>query len=194
MQLLPVTNLPIYLPADKAQIPFGDPLSDGTATAAAPGVFTVPGYNAPAVNDALSFSFITGGSLPAPLVVGTVYYVQSVVSAALGTFTLSATKGGAAITTTTTGASFTTHLMSAEVYGVTLPFKPSNTVVVSNTTGGSLVLQSAPDLNTASYGNPQGPGTWTALATVAAGAKALAVLNNDWLRVSTAATLYLEQN
>lgn len=195
MQLLNVTNLPINLALDRAPVPFGDPIAGATATAAAPGVFTVPGYNAPVVGDALSFTFLAGGSMPAPLVAGTQYYVQAVVSAALGTFNVSATKGGAAITTTTTGASLIAHLLSGQTDGVVLPFKPNNTVLVENNSAGTLVLQSTSDLN-AGVGPSQGPntGTWATIVSLVAGARALASLNNDWIRVSTAGTLSLVQN
>jgi hypothetical protein len=201
MRVLQVTNLPIYLPFDKAPVPFGDPINGATATAAAPGVFSVPGYDNPIAGDSVAFSFMAGGSLPAPLIVGTQYFVVSpTVTTSAATFSVSATKGGAAITTTTTGSLFTTHLLSNQVDGVTLPFKPTATVVVENNTAGALSLQSAPDVNVAAPGTsiynqaPGGPGTFTTIVTVAAGGAAEVVLNNDWIRVSTAATLVLQQN
>ena len=195
MQMLNVTNLPINLALDKAPIPFGDPIEGATATVATPGVFTVPGYDAPAINDAIAFSFLAGGSIAAPLVVGTTYYVQSIVSAAAGTFTLAATKGGAAITTTSAGANLVAHLLSGEVDGVTLPFKSSGTVLVENNSGGTLVLQSTNDLN-GGVGPSQGPNSagWATLVSLPTGAQALVVLNNDWIRVSSAGTLTLQQN
>lgn len=191
MKVLTVTNLPIYLPADTANIPVGDPLSDLTVTIAAPGVFTAPGYNAPVNGDQVSVTFAAGGSMPAPLVAGTTYFV---VGAGAGTFNVSATKAGAPITTTTTGASLTLHLLSGEKYGVTLPFKPGYTVVVENNSAGTLILQGAPDLNTTSYGNPQGPGAYVALATILAGGQQEVNLTFDWIRVSTAGSLFLLQN
>lgn len=207
MQAIPVTNLPIYLPADKAAIPFGDPLSGGTATVAAPGVFSIPGYDNPVAGDAIAFSFAAGGSLPAPLtVIGsnspqnnaqTVYYVVNpTIGATSATFNVSATKGGSAITTTTAGSLWTAHLLSGQFYGVTLPFKPSNSVVIENNTSGSLTLQGTNDTNTTSYGNPQGPvsGNWATIAVVPAGGVVVATLNNDWIRVSTSGTLVLQQN
>jgi hypothetical protein len=192
MQLLNVTNLPLYLPADIAQVPFGDPISGISVTAAAPGVVTAPGYSAPVAGDIVTFSFATGGSMPAPLTVGTPYYVVSPV-AATGAFSVSATKGGAAITTTTTGASLTLHLISQQKYSPLLPFKPGNVVAVFNLSAGSLILQGANDANTG-FGNPGGPGAWNALATLAAGTGALVNLSYDWIRVSTAGTLVLLQN
>lgn len=209
MQILNVTNVPIYLPYDKAQLPFGDPIPGVTATAAAPGVFTFANTYTPANGDVVAFTFAVGGSLPAPLTVtpsgsntgnpGEPLALYYVVNASGQTAQLSNTKGGSAITTTTTGSLITAHLMSGQVDGVTLPFKPSNTVVVENNTGASLVLQSAPDsgqaaAGTNTYNAPAGPGTFATLATVPANGRVLVVLNNDWIRVSTAATLVLVQN
>lgn len=195
LQAINVTNLPIYLPADKAAIPFGDPLSDAAITLASPGVVTVPGY-VPVNGDQISFSIpVGGGTLPVAIVAGTTYFVVNA-SAAAGTFNVSATKGGAGINTATASTGVVTaHLLSGEVYGLVLPFKPGNTVVVENNTGGSLVLQGASDTNGANYGNPQGPGTWNTIATVPANS----VLGNvqlgyDWIRVSTAGTLSLQQS
>jgi hypothetical protein len=196
MQLLSVSNLPIYLPADKAPSPFGDPLSTGvTITSASPGVITVPGYDAPANGDAISFSIpVGGGTLPAAITVGAVYYV---VGASGATFNISATKGGAAINTATASTGIiTAHLLSGEFYGVTLPFKPSNTVLLQGAAG--LVLQGAPDVNEngtfGSFGNPGGPGTFVTLATIPTSGSILVNLTQDWIRVSTAATVTLIQN
>lgn len=194
MQVLSVTNLPIYLPYDKAPVPFGDPISDAAITLASPGVVTVPGY-VPTNNDAIAFSIpVGGGTLPAAIVAGTVYFVVSAVPAT-GAFSVAATKGGAAINTATASTGIiTAHLLSNEVDGVFCPFKTGATVVVMNLTGGSLTLQGAPDLNLTQYGNPQGPGVYVTLAVVPATSAALAQLSQDWIRVSTAATLVLLQN
>lgn len=195
MQLLNVTNLPIALFLDKAPIPFGDPIEGVTVTAAAPGVFTVPGYDAPAVGDSLALTFLAGGSMPAPLVAGVPFFVQAIVSAALGTFNVSLTKGGSALTTTTTGASLVAHLLSGQTDGVVLPFKAGGTVLVENNSAGTLVLQSTSDANLG-VGPSQGPlsASWATLISLAAGAQGLVVLNNDWIRVSTAGILALQQN
>jgi hypothetical protein len=194
MQLLNVSNLPIYLPNDTAPVPFGDPFSDAAITLASPGVFTVPGY-VPTNGDAIAFSVYSTGVLPVAIVAGTKYFVVGAVPAT-GAFNVAATKGGAAINTATAStAPVTAHLLSAEVDGVVLPFKSGNTVLVENNTGGALVLQGAPDVNaTGAYGNPGGPGSFVTLATVAANSRALVVLSQDWIRVSTAATLSLVQN
>lgn len=199
MQLLNVTNLPIYLPLDVAHVPFGDPLGGATATVATPGVFTVPGYDNPQNGDQISFTFtLPGGSIPAGINPAQPYYV---VSAAGASFSLAATKGGAAIATTTAGANLVAHLLSGEVDGVPLPFKPSNTVLVENNSTGTLTLQSTNDLNTPQFGQttpgyPLGPNTagWANLCTLTAGQQQLVTLNNDWIRVSTTGTLALEQN
>lgn len=195
MQVLPVTNLPIYLPADTAAVPFGDPLEGVTCTSAAPGVITAPGYDNPAAGDAVQLSFLAGGSMPTGLTAYTTYYV---VSPSGDTFSLAATKGGAAITTSSTGASLVLHLISQQKWGVTLPFKPGNTVVVENNTAGALVLQGANDVNVAApgqgYNPPGGPGSFSTIVSVPANGQVLAQLNFDWIRVSTAATLTLLQN
>lgn len=189
LQLLNVTNLPIYLPFDKAQVPFGDPIEGVTCTSASPGVVTAPGY-APTNGDAVSLSFTSGGSIPTGLTVGTTYYV---VSASGNTFSLSATKGGSAINTSSTGANLVLHLLSNQVDGVPLPFKPGNTVVVVNLSGGTLVLQGANDSNTG-YGVPGGPGSWNTIVSVPTVSIALATLSYDWIRVSTSGTLALLQS
>lgn len=213
MRVLNLTNLPIYLPYDKAPVPFGDPIPGVTATAAAPGVFTAADTYTPANGDVIAFTFPTGGSLPAPLTVtptaggagpafgtpGQPYALYYVVGASGQTFNVSYTKGGAAITTTTTGANFVVHLMSNEVDGVTLPFKAGATVVVENNTGGALHIQGATDTGVAApgqgYNPPAGPGAFTVFdVTIPAGGAAEVVLIADWIRVSTAATLILQQN
>lgn len=194
MQVLNVTNLPIYLPNDKAPVPFGDPFSDASFTLASPSVVSVPGY-VPTNGDAIAFTVSGTGVLPAAITAAVVYYVVGAVPAT-GAFNVSATKGGAAINAAQAStAPVTAHLVSGETDGVPLPFKPGYTVVVLNLSGGSLTLQGAPDLNAAGpFGNPGGPGSFVTIAVVGAGAAALAQLNADWIRVSTAATLVLLQN
>lgn len=186
MQLLQVTNAPLYLPYDTGFTPFGDPLSDIAITIAAPGVVTSPGYNA-VLNDQVQFS--TTGALPTGIVAGTIYYV---VSPSTDTFQISATKGGSSITTSgSQSGTHTLHVLSDESFAITLPFKPGNSVIATGTSG--LVLQGAPDLNSG-YGNPGGPGTYVTIATVPAGLFVPALLSYDWIRVSTAATINLLQN
>jgi hypothetical protein len=79
--------------------------SAATITIAAPGVVTWTAHGR-AVNDPVKFS--TTGALPTGLVAGTTYYVKTVTDA--NTITLSATPGGAAITTT--GAQSGVHTIS----------------------------------------------------------------------------------
>lgn len=191
MRLLNVTNAPIYLPGGKASLPFGDPLSDVTCTSASPGVLTAPGYNAPVNGDRVSLSVSGAGVIPTGLTAGVPYFVVGVSGV---TFQLSLTAGGAAINTSSTGtAPITLHLLSAQNYGPSRLFKPGSSAVCLNLTAGSLVLQGAADSNTG-FGNPGGPGSYSTIATVGAGAAALVDLSYDWIRVSTAATLVLLQN
>ncbi len=194
MQVLTVTALPIYLPYDKAPVPFGDVFEDVTVTAATPGVATVPGYE-PANGDAVVLTYTAGGSMPAGLTYGQTYYV---VNAANDTFEFAATKGGAAIATTTTGANLVLHLVSNEADGVVLPFKPGASVVAFNASGSAITIQGAMDSGQATPGNgynpPKGPGAFTNIATIAAGAAQVIELNYDWIQLSAAGNLVLLQN
>lgn len=213
-----VTNLPIYLPFNKAPVPFGDTIEGLTCTSAAPGVLNAAGY-VPTNGDLVAISYLTGGSFPTGLGIGTIgqypsfagnasvnpvglaaaaYYVVSA-NQATGNFSLSLTKGGAAITTSSTGSLLVLHLLSGQVDGLPLPFKPGNTVVVENNSGGSLTLQGAADAGQATPGNgynpPTGPGTWNTLAVVPANSVVAGVnLAYDWIRVSTSGTLSLQQS
>lgn len=212
MQVLTLSTLPIYLPYDKAPVPFGD-IVPVTVTAAAPGVVTVGdvGY-VPANGDLVAFSFLAGGALPGGLSMGAIgqygpsptvpntaglaqfgYYV---VNASAQTFQVSATKGGSAITTSSTGTNVVIHLLSGQVDGVTLPFKPGNSVVAENNTGGSLTISTAPDSNVAApgqgYNPPSGPGSFTVIATIPAGGAQVVTINNDWIKAS--GTIILQQN
>jgi hypothetical protein len=188
MQLLNVGQLPIYLPYDTSHVPFGDPLP-ATATSAAPGVFTVPGYDNPVAGDQVAITYLTGGSMPTGITYGTAYYV---VSPSGDTFSLAATKGGSAITTSSTGANLIAHLLSGQVDGVTLPFKATATVVVENNSGGTLILQGANDAN-AGVGPPQGPGSFNTIISLATGAQGQVQLLYDWIKCNSG-TLALMQN
>jgi hypothetical protein len=166
---------PIYLPYDKAPVPFGDPLA-ATLTAATPTVVTVPGY-APTRGDAVAFSpsngFLTSlsGTLSTIGIVGnTTYYVTSVSG---DTFSLTTQKAAAVdypLSSITTGGNNINvlatqalqpfvHLLSNQPDGPTIPFKPNNTVLAMNggfagaiATGsagyGAITLMGAPDMNT----------------------------------------------
>lgn len=64
--------------------------------------------------------------------------------------------------------------------GTKLPFKPQTTVGIVNFTGGSLILQDSPD-NSA----------FSTLATVPTLAMQEVTLRNQYIKVSTVATMYL---
>jgi hypothetical protein len=183
LQVLQVKyGIPLYLPYDTAPVGFGEPFSDTTYTVASPGVFTVPGY-VPTNGDTVVFSISSGGALPGGVTAGTVYYV---VSASGDTFEISATSGGSAISVSSTGSgTLTTHVVTEQAGAITLPFKPGNTVIAFGTGAGSVALQSAPDLNTTGYGDPQGPGSWTTIATITEYQFVSVQLNNDWIQCST---------
>lgn len=198
MQLLNVTNFPIYLPRDVAQGPFGEPFEDVTiveGTGTTDPIFTIDGYE-PTNGDAMQLDFTAGGSLPTGFSAFTTYYVVGA-NAATGAFSLSATKGGASIshnTVTTGGVNMVAHLLSDQEQEIPLPFKPGyGSVVVANLSAGTLVLQGAADAG-AGFDAPQGPGAWNTIVSVGAGAMALAKLSYDWIRVSTSGTLALLQN
>jgi hypothetical protein len=175
MRVLPVTNLPIQLSADSGFTPFGDPYS-AVVTSSSGALFTAPGTALVNTDRVM----VTGTVVPTGFAAGTTYFV---VSASGDTFKLSATSGGSAIAYTDAGTAVVVHILSEDVVDITIPFKADYTVVVANTTSGSLVLQQSDDAS-----------TWTTLATVAAGAFVEVLLGGDWIRVSTSATLYLLGN
>jgi hypothetical protein len=211
---------PIYLPYDKAPVPFGDPLA-ATATSGTTSVITVPGYN-PTQNDAVSFTYENAGtgvvtlSTIATLTTfaqpGITYYVTP---AGGQTFTLSTGKStstagittqsaiNTALNATLTTSTLIVHMLSNQVDGTTIPFKPGNTVLAMNAGSGQLIgtnsyanitLFGAPDLTTV-YGNPIGPGTYSVIATVGFGAPKLVTINYDWIVASgSTSTLVLLQN
>lgn len=175
-----VTNAPLDL-AQEPEVGGDDIPVTVTVTIASPGVFTAPADYIPVNTNRVKLS--TTGALPTGLTAGTTYYV---VAASGRTFELSATSGGSAINTSGSQSGVhTAHLNSGEIASaiVPIPFKPEYTVVVSNTTAGSLVLQDSDDNVT--YGT---------LATVAAGEYQKVQLRKRYIKVSTAATLYLLGN
>jgi hypothetical protein len=213
---------PIYLPYDLAPLPFGDPLA-ASWTAATPTVVTVPGYT-PANGDAVALSiagtsgFLTSlaGLTTISAQLNTTYYVSS---ASGQTFTLSTQKASAAtpagvLSMITTGMQLGgqdfVHLLSNQVDGTLIPFKPGNTVLAMNggyagaiATGsagyGNITLMGAPDLNTTlatgTYGAPLGPSTFSVIATIGFGAPKLVQLSKDWIVASgSTSTLILIQN
>jgi hypothetical protein len=207
---------PIYLPYDKAPVPFGDPLA-ASLTAATPSIITVPGY-IPSVNDAVSITvegpnaiLTTQVGAAGTLQIGTTYYVSGV--SAANAFTLGTQKGtatsvaswttlGFSITTPAVAAQPIAHLLSNQPDGSIIPFKPGNTVLamnagaVSNTGTSTLAvtLFGASDLTTV-YGNPIGPGAYSVIATIGFGTPKLVNLNYDWIVASgSTSTLVLLQN
>lgn len=177
----------IYLPYDKAPLPFGDPLaatvtSAGSGSGAAGGVFTVPGYTQVANGDAVSLSVAgTTGFLSSLSAItsqaqpNVTYYVSS---ASGSTFSISTQKASAAtpvgvIAVTSTlgqnGGQLFVHLLSNQADGTTIPFKPGNTVLAMNfptsalTTTDQIAITvfGTNDVNsilaTGTYGAPLGP-------------------------------------
>ena len=228
MQILLTTatvagTTPIYLPYDKAPVPFGDPLA-GTVTSAAIAVFTVPGYY-PTNRDAVSLSIAgggagntlsTGGLATTMAQVNTTYYVAS---ASGDTFSLTSNKAAGSdypVATLSTGGGYLltgqlfVHLLSNQVDGTTIPFKPGNTAVAFNgglntaslaTGAGNPVINiyGSPDLNTTlatgTYGAPLGPSGWVLITTVAFGCPKPVVIQYDWLAAAgSTASLILLQN
>jgi hypothetical protein len=207
---------PIYLPYDKAPVPFGDPLA-ATLTAATPSIISVPGYT-PSLNDAVSFT-VEGFANPAQttqnagagvIALSTTYYVSGI--SATNTFTVSTSKGASVSSLaswSTLGNTLATqagqpivHLLSNQIDGTVLPFKPGYSVVAENYgavsgTGLSslpITLFGAADKTTV-YGNPIGPGTWNVIATIGGSAPIICSLAYDWIVASgSTSTLVLIQN
>jgi hypothetical protein len=215
---------PIYLPYDKAPVPFGDPLA-ATLTAATPTVVTVPGY-LPSNGDAVSLSVAGTSGFLASLSglttiaaqLNTTYYVSSATN---NTFTLSTQKASAATpagvlsmvsTLGQFGGELFVHLLSNQVDGSTAPFKSGATVLAMNggaimgtgVASASVTILGAPDLNTVlatgTYGAPLGPnalGTtgWNVIGTIGFGQPKLVTLGYDWIVASgSTATVILIQN
>lgn len=176
----PVNNLTTDLAleprkgGDDQPVPF-------TVTIASPGVLTFPADYFPTNGQRITLS--TTGALPTGLAVGTTYFI---VNAANNTAQLSLTSGGAAINTSVSqSGNHTAHMSYVNIASAATvcPFKAGNTVLVYNGTAGSLVLQDSADNS-----------TFATLATVPAGGYANVQLRNQYIRVSTAATLYLLGN
>lgn len=199
MQVLNVTALAIYLPYDNAPVPFGDPLSDVSITVSTVGcIVSAVGYNTPKVNDAIAFSTTSSSAISSTLVMGATYYVQAIISTANGQFTISTAKGGvvaSSLSSTTAGKGATLHLLSNQVDGSLIPFKTGGSVVAINMSGQVTALYQSPDLNTTTYGNPQGPNTAIVTTTsLNTGAVAMVQLSNDWIYASSGGNVVLLQN
>lgn len=153
-----------------------------TVTIASPGVFTAPFDYLPVNGQQMTLT--TTGALPTGLTAGTVSYF--VVNASTNTWQLSLTLGGAAINTTgSQSGAHTAHVNSGAIASSATvgPFKAGNTVCVYNGTSGALVLQDSDDGT-----------TFGTLISVPANAYVNVQLRKQYIRVSTAATLYLLGN
>jgi|SRR5882757_478523 len=220
MQILNLTGTaagtqPVYLPYDKAPVPFGDPISGVTMTAATPSVITVPGYS-PSQNDVVTLS-VSSGALLGTLTSLTIsanqtYYATSLSATVPNAFSLSTQANGTPLNAFTTGLQagtsslITMHLLSNQVDGTVMPFKTGNQTLAINlgyyTSSGapaSITLFGAADksstLSTGTYGNPIGPNTYSVIATIAPYTAKLVTLSNDWVVASAStASLVLIQN
>lgn len=198
MQLMNLTaGLPVYLPYDKAPVPFGDPFNDVTITSASPGSVVIAGYQ-PTVNDAIAFTANGANTVASGIAAGTTYFVAAVTTAT-GAFTVATGKGGSAVNTTTSNTigQVTAHLLSQETDGALIPFKPNNSVVALNLTGTNATLYGGNDNNGSVPGSyvqaPAGVTVWSVIATVNSGTAKLVTLGNDWI-LASASGLVLMQN
>jgi len=168
----------IYLPADRAPVPFGDPFA-ASVVLGTPAIFASPVVLAS--GSAVSFSvagtsgFLTSlaGLTSIQAQLNTVYYIVGTSVATTGgavepyfyQFNISTTVGGVAPATlqasitslAQSGGQVFIHALSSQTDGQILPFKPNNTVLAWNTgfvsaTGvnasQSITLMGAPDQNT----------------------------------------------
>lgn len=213
----------VYLPYDKAPVPFGDPLPIAF-TAATPTVFTATGY-VPKNRDAISLSLAGGGAgnqmttggLATTMAQANVTYYVCSASITTGAFCLTSNKAAGSDYPVmslivqggiyTTGQSFA-HLLSNQVDGPSCPFKTGATVLAYNggwntaLSGGAAVvnLYGSADLNTTlatgTYGAPLGPASWAVLATLAIGpVPQLVQLSTDWIAAAGGtSTIVLLQN
>lgn len=218
MQVLVTTattagTTPIYLPFNVAPLPFGDPWSDVTMTAATPSVITVAGMT-PVQSSLVSFS-VGGGAVLGTLTSLTVsanqvYYVTSISGQ---TFSVSTISSGTPLNAFTTGLQagtaslITLHTLSSQPDGPVCPFESGATVLAmaygptlgTGTGNTAITLFGAADKSstttTAAYGTVLGPSTFSVIATVGVGTPKLVVLSNDWIVASgTTGTLVLLQN
>jgi hypothetical protein len=205
---------PIYLPFNVAPLPFGDPWSDVTMTAATPSVITVPGFT-PVQSSLVSFS-VGGGAVLGTLTSLTVsanqvYYVTSISGQTFGVTTVA---NGTPLNAWTTGLQagtaslITMHTLSGQVDGPVCPFESGATVLAMNAGSAAtlttvmtapITLFGAADkastTTTAAYGTVLGPSTFSVIGTIGFGTPKLLVLNNDWIVASAGTgTLILIQN
>jgi hypothetical protein len=194
---------PIYLPFNVAPLPFGDPWSNVTLTAATPSVITVAGFN-PVQSGLISFS-VGGGAVLGTLTTLTVsanqvYYITSISGQ---TFSVSTISSGTPLNAFTTGLQagtaslITMHTLSGEVDGPVCPFETGATVLAINAGSAQLIGTNSYASITimGAAGTVLGPSTYSVIATVAFGAPKLINLSNDWIVASgSTSTLVLLQN
>jgi hypothetical protein len=204
MQILNLASgLPVYLPYDIAHVPFGDPFNDVTITSSH-GLLAgnVPGY-AYNANDLVMFSVNSGNTIAGNVSANFVYYVVASADGA-NIFNIAVTKSGAPVGWTTTSnypsGQVVAHLISNQVDGTVAPFKSGASCVALNLGSNPVWLVSAAD----TYGGtpgvvpalgqtpPGGPGAFSVVAALAAGAAALVTLNNDWIKASNGAIVLLQ--
>lgn len=124
--LYPVTALDVDTTGTAVTIDLAYISSTVTITIAAPGVITWTDHGL-RVNDTIRFT--TTGALPTGLAAGTTYYVKTVLSP--NTFTVSASAGGAAITTSGTQSGVQTALVW---YGTAVVAVANTAVTLSSVT------------------------------------------------------------
>lgn len=204
---------PIYLPFNLSPLPFGEPWSNVTMTAATPSVITVAGWT-PVQSSLVSLS-VGGGAVLGTLTSLTVsanqvYYVTSISGQ---TFSVSTISSGTPLNAFTTGLQagtaslITLHTLSNQVDGTLCPFETGATVLAqaygatlgTGTGNAAITLFGAQDKSatttTAAYGTVLGPSTFSVIATIGVGTPKLVVLSNDWIVASgTTGTLVLIQN
>lgn len=202
MQAYTLNTLPVYLPYDIAHAPFGDPFNDVTITSSIPGqLVTVPGYEATS-GDIVFFSVNSGNTIATNVSANFIYYVTSVNN---NSFYLALTKGGAIVTSAVgvnaTSGQVVIHLVSGQVDGALIPFKPGNSVVAINTSNSAVWIFGAADNYAQAPGSvaalgssvPGGPGALTNLLTgvpgggIPARGAAVITLDYDWIAVGSAA-------
>ena len=199
LNVLTVTNLPIYLPFNYVPVVFGDPFTGIACTNTTDDaiVFTVPGYFATA-GDGVMLSVVASGYLPTTVSEGVEYVVYDV-STDTFEIALPATPSTAIVAdgTSTVGSGITVHVLTQGAAWVAAPygFKPNNTVVALNLNADQSLLYGAQDTSGGS-GAPAGPAafsgsTGATIATLAAGTGAAVTLNWDWIKCTSSYPLVL---
>jgi len=205
---------PIYMPYNLSPLPFGEPFSNVTMTAATPSVITIPGWT-PTQNSLVSLTTGSGallGTLTSLTVsANQVYYVTSISGQ---TFSLSTVANGTPLNAYTTGLQagtaslITMHTLSNQSDGPVNPFESTASALAMNcgSTATLTTVMTAPitlfgasdkssTVTTAAYGTVLGPNVWSVIATIGFGTPKLITLNYDWIVASAGTgTLVLIQN